>query len=71
MSDRDEVLRLALVIQFLLNAETELLKDAGEPIALAGLGVRVEPLCDLLQDLEVLRDLLAVRKYIALAGGVL
>jgi len=59
IAERDEVVGLALVIEFLLDRLAEIPEGDEEAVALAQCCVIVEEAGNLLQHLEVLRDQLA------------
>ena len=57
LAERDEVVRLALVIELLLDRQAEFLEGDEETVAAAERGVAVQESGNLLQHLEVLGDL--------------
>ena len=59
LPNNDQVLRLAFVIEFLLDGRAKFLEHPDKAIALAEAGMRIEKRGDLGQHLEILRDLAA------------
>jgi hypothetical protein len=59
LAERDQVARFARVVQLVMNAGAKLVHDHLEAVASAHLGVRIDELGELLENVEVVGDLFA------------